>query len=489
MRQLGIVYFISLAVLALLSGCGDASQDTGPHAASLHLTIAFPDFTRSEGVAAHPAVAKGDFTDVASARITVTNTDTGTVLEQVELAPDTEGVWSATVPASLPVGPLLEFSAQAFNDPIQQDQTTEIFRGTKTTALTGSSDTVNISMAAVDDGTAIVFPKISAVTRPAEILASSTARVTIYAAGTAGQDTSFDYEITSGGGLFTNVQTQASSDTALTGSLALNAGGFGEILLDFEPPAAVAEVYTHDVSVTNLQGNSTARSFTTNVVLLLTGADVTTTFAPIVQSLSGRRDGSDIVWTALATDDVDQPPDLAYIWSFDPSSATSAAFTVSDSNPGLMSGYNEDVSGSITLTVTDSDSESTVVTFQLPAGLFPDELEAQSSEGDGSNPVVLQFPAAFPYFGSVDTTASYYTVLGLTPTTTYTVSLTAMSDNGDLHITPPGFVGTPTCTSELLALEDETCSATADSAGAIYVRVMGVNALTNSGTRFYLGVQ
>ncbi len=98
------------------------------------------------------------------------------------------------------------------------------------------------------------------------------------------------------------------------------------------------------------------------------------TFNPVVTSISSEPDGMDIIWTATVVDDTPDEP-VSYLWSFEPADETILAeFSVEDENPGIMSGYDQNVAGTISLTVTDVDGGLTTVSFDLTEGQFPDQI-------------------------------------------------------------------------------------------------------------------
>jgi hypothetical protein len=99
-------------------------------------------------------------------------------------------------------------------------------------------------------------------------------------------------------------------------------------------------------------------------------------YAPSVTGLSGQREGNNVVWTAAVSDD-GPAGELSYLWSY----GGGLSFGDASTNPALLQGYDETATGTITLTVTDGDGLSTTVSFQLPAGLFPDDVVQEPDAG------------------------------------------------------------------------------------------------------------
>jgi hypothetical protein len=288
------------------------------------------------------------------------------------------GSWSATVD-DLPLGPALTFSIQAFDV-----LGTLIYTGTTTTVLGAGNLAVAIVLIPYDDGaTQIFFPVIRQITRPAEIIQGTNAQVSVDLEGSSTETLTVD--VTSGGGSFAPSNPIA---------VPLSSGG-ATLDLTYGAPAAAPGTYVHTVRAENEQGNSVSRDFST-VVVWETASGVVTIggVAPAVTGFALSLSGSDLVLEATVTDD-GPPTDMSYAWSFD----GGLTFTNSTVNPAALSGYTEAATGTVTLTVTDSDTAiqagglSTTVTFVLPAGLFPDvvvtepqsypELQGVYASGDG----------------------------------------------------------------------------------------------------------
>lgn len=417
-RKPALLLFAALAAALLLFGCKSGpSGDGSPQARYETTTLTISAGDAAASGLAERAIFLGSFADVTSVTIEVAGEDKFGVLQNplatATLTQDGSGVWRGTIP-DLPIGPLLTFTAHGYDA-----SATEIFNGVATQMLTGSGDSVTVAMDPADNTVPIVFPIITGITRPAEIERSTDAPVTVSVQGNASETLNFAF--TSGGGGF----------APLAGTIPLPSGGTGTINATYSAPAAVG-TYPHSVRVTNSQGNAVETDFDTTVVYAVTTADVQTGFAPVVTALLGKRTGNDVTWTATVTDDGPLAA-LTYAWSFAQSGGTAgAAFSVAGANPGVMAGYDQTVTGEITLTVTDGDTLETSVTFILVPGQFPDDLV-------GTPPIV---PPSFAYVAAAGGVNDLTVIDTVTNTEDISVSLTfapfalALSPDGQfLYIT------------------------------------------------------
>ncbi len=345
-----------------LGSCGGDHGDGGAVYPTTSVTF-------SVGGASDAAGAKAPFlstfADVTRVTVVISGKDKYGVdqdpLTTVELTKGPDGVWSALVP-DLPVGPALTFTAHGYDASNE-----EIFSGVTVQILTGSADTVVITMSPVSSGGEILFPIISGITVPSEIVVSTDAAVSIVVTGSPNENLA--YAVTSGGGAF----------NPATGTIALPSSANGTINTTYTAPASPGTL-THTVKLTNSQGNSVESDFSTNIVYSQTTATVTVGFAPVVTALSAKRTGNQVSWTVTVSDDKALSL-LSFAWSFSQTAGTTgAAFSTADANPGVLSGYDQTVAGTITLTVTDGDVLSTTISFALSAGQFPDSGAALTDE-------------------------------------------------------------------------------------------------------------
>jgi len=159
--------------------------------------------------------------------------------------------------------------------------------------------------------------------------------------------------------------------------------GAATLDLTYSAPIDAPATYAHSVRAENEQGNSVSRDFTTVVVWDTADGDIAIGgIAPAVTGLALSLSGGDLIFTASATDD-GPLGDLTYAWSFD----GGLSFMDPAANPAALAGYTQAVTGTVTLTVTDSDTSiqagglSTTITFVLPLGLFPDVVVSEPASG------------------------------------------------------------------------------------------------------------
>ena len=390
------ISFTIIALTALVAGCALVTASIYP----------ITDLTISVGGGLVPQVAIGTFADVDAVVVTVAGEDRFGVyqdpLATISLV-ENGGAWTGTV-ESLPVGPSLTFRAEAFIGG------TLAFSGTTVTVLTGSSDIIAIALAPEDDGTTITFPIIAAITLPAEIVRGTDEPISVDVIGSSNE--TLDFALTaSGGGDF----------APPAGSIVLPGSGSGAIVASYLAPSAVGN-YPNTIRVTNSIGMAVITGFDTTVVHALSDAGITTLFAPVVTGISAERSGSEVTWEAFTHDDGTV---VSHAWSFNGSPA--ASFVDPLANPAVLGGYDETITGTIELTITDDDGLQTTVSFALVSGQFPDVPVVHSTDpapialngtGDPNelDYCVLQFPPAISAAAGASTPLVYGRVYETTVT-------------------------------------------------------------------------
>ena len=115
----------------------------------------------------------------------------------------------------------------------------------------------------------------------------------------------------------------------------------------------------------------------------------------------------------------------------------------------------------------------------------------QVAEGSPRCPVaVSSFPDSTV---TVDTDASYYQATGLTPNTSYTVTISDMDEDIDLEVYNTINFDTQganaLCYSDLGDTSQDSCAATSTGGGVLYIKVVGDDGPGYDGTTFTLNVQ
>jgi hypothetical protein len=334
-----IVFFVVLAVLIAAGGCTNNS-DQGVPLASAKVSV---------GYLSNRMLTAATTGDVATITVDVYNGST-LIVGGVSLSYNS-GLWTGTI-NNLPIGPQLTFTGHACNN-----TAVEIFTGSTHYTMTGAHDQVPILMAPVSSGGVQQFPKIVNINQPTEIVTAGTASVGVDVTGGADETYSYVFTAATDGGTF----NPASGNITLTGTA-------GIVLSDYTAPGNIG-TYDHSITVANSQGNSITTMFSIKVISAGTGTSgIGIEFAPVILTVNGQRNGSDVTFTATVSDD-GPAGELRYLWSFD----GGLAFADATTNPAVLQGYNETVAGTLTLTVTDHNGtgSSTVRSVALIAGQFP----------------------------------------------------------------------------------------------------------------------
>ena len=317
-----------------------------------------------------------------------------------------DGRWKATL-LNLPTGVTLTFSGEAYGRD-SDNVSLKTFSGTASTALsTSGTNIIALTMYPVSNNTTQTFPIISSILRPSTMNAAGTATVQVSVKGST--DETLNYRFTSGGGTFNpggcdnstssnNCQTYAGVDFPLSGTT-------GTIVSTFTAPTVIPSSgkVNHTVRVTNSQNNAVELDFS---ISLTNGASGSGTysleprFAPVITGLTGRRgypgssdnssDNASLVdyltWSAdVSITNSTGYSGTSYSWSmpgvtfcqystWNPSSCYS-----NPSTSAKMTPYNPDnTTGTLTYEVgqnfSDGDNITTRIYYQIPLGLFPDNV-------------------------------------------------------------------------------------------------------------------
>ena len=116
------------------------------------------------------------------------------------------------------------------------------------------------------------------------------------------------------------------------------------------------------------------------------------------------------------------------------------------------------------------------------------EKQDTGSEGTTALPITLTLGVALNGTVGKAPANSYYTVTGLTSSTTYTFSLSNLNDDADLIVFKDAGFSTIFCESSHNGTASETCPATTDSGGANSQVWIQVKSFSATGTTYLISV-
>jgi len=218
----------------------------------------------------------------------------------------------------------------------------------------------------VADQTVMAIPRITRILAPSSLGTNLTDSVQVEVEGSSGSKLSYEFAAPEGGSF-----SPAQGTVNMLGTSATLSSDYTA------PPAAGVRKST--VEITNEQGIGVKSSFSILVTTVSNPSIAGIQFSPVVTSLVGWRDNDSgsILWTADVSDDgpLDQ---IRYAWDFTSNDNTSLTPTFVDNtvNPATMQNYSPDISGILSLTVTDDNGtgSSTEITYNINEGHFPEGL-------------------------------------------------------------------------------------------------------------------
>jgi len=368
-----------IAITCLVVACGaqeDSSVSDENQTVSL---VAMVDINAIEGISQRNGVQALSRTAIQSSLSAISKITLEVVLVadatqslSVDLT-ENAGVYSAVL--ELLADQQYQFTANAY---IGEEIT---YTGTTFQAPT-EGGAVNISLSHVDAGTNNVIPQINQIMRSELVEQGTSVNLSFTVTGAVGEMLS--YELTGDAGTFTpssgDIQLPESSNSAT-------------VVVSYQAPIGNEAVeYEYTLKLTNSYNNSVITDFSISVAPALADNNVSVSFNPVIKGVTVQRNATQLTW-ALEVDAQAGEAYLQYAWSFE-SSVGSAHFSSTDTNPGVMDGYDETVAGSVAVTVTDTSANGGVTTYHydLNAGDYPDALVSETDAEEGeATPATYNF--------------------------------------------------------------------------------------------------
>ncbi|HRI67685.1 MAG TPA: hypothetical protein PK156_25750 [Polyangium sp.] len=333
----------------------------------LHKAKADARTEKEKGNALHekPAGANDfSYADVTSIKLDVLDPATGKYFTKgTTFLQSSPGVWEVTLPF-LPALNSLTFIAHAFD--VDKN---EIFTGSITQSVQSNNQIVTLPLAPSNDGATVDLPAIKKITIPIEFVSGQTNNIIFSIRGKAGDD--INYAI--------DTLPDAGSFSPQSGGIKLY-NIYGSFIAQYTPPPVQTETdFTHEITITNQGGNSVVTTFQTHVKKQgsTTGPGPTefkVLFNPVINGLSAQRfvGTNDLLWNANVSDDGSQS-DLSYLWTFAPDANYSPApeFLDETINGAILTNYEQNVTGMLTLAVTDGDNGTTTIHTPIVLNQFP----------------------------------------------------------------------------------------------------------------------
>ena len=401
--------FVLIAVFALTSSCSQnedgstsSSSSSSSSTVSAKIEVYDGETESARSLSRTSFISTGNtFSEITRMTASVKEGVT-THIDNQSLSKDAaDGRWKATL-LNLPTGVTLTFSGDAY------DNVTKSFSGTASTALSSSgTNIIALTMYPVTNNTTQTFPIISSILRPSTMNAGDNATVQVAVKGSTNETLKYRF-VTTGNGTFNpgGCDTSAGCDNSTFAGVDFTLSGTtGTIVSTFTAPTVIPSSgkVNHTVRVTNSQNNAVEVDFS---ITLTNGASGSGTysleprFAPVITGLTGRRgypgssDNSSDNGSGVLTDFLTWAADVSitsqsgssgtyYSWSMpgvtfcryiDNGSCYSNLTTSTKMTP-----YNPDnTTGTLTFEVgqnfTDGDNITTRIFYQIPLGLFPDNV-------------------------------------------------------------------------------------------------------------------
>jgi len=353
----GVIIFLIIT----LGGCNENSSDNPPEnqailSTSVSLNVQLENTSSQNQTRSvkslfntAPETSINSLDEIASISVSVEKGSE--VLVNQQFLNKNSGSWQGVV-TNLPVGESLTFRSQAFDNNDNQ-----VLSGTTVQTLV-ENDTVTIMLGG---DITVTIPAIKLITFKQEIKTLETIQIEFQISGPQGSELNYKVTPDNNGGNFNPVE----------GTILLSGSSNANLVINYTAPLTARD-YKHSI-VISIGSYSIETNFTTKVVLEEGQTGFNILFNPWITNFkSGPRIGSNVKWSVVASDD--KPAEnLIYNWKFNGNSQFSmVSFLNSSLSEATLINYNQLVTGTITLTITDGEGGSTVIKYILPAGMFPD---------------------------------------------------------------------------------------------------------------------
>ena len=353
-KKVSYVCFVFVALL--LTSCADIEQShkkKSPEAFStiIEASIYIGDMY-SRLMRATPD-EKANWQNVTRVTVTATYEDTNVEKFSTDaIRNPLTGIWEITV-VNMETNTDFIFIVNAY------EGETQTFTGMTTRTFSNEGDNSLNIIVNQSNEFSVTFPKILRISRPSTMLTGDTQPINVTTEGQSGELLAYEFLKDENA-----LGTFAPSD----GSLQLPSGiATGTFSTDYTSELELGN-NKFSVKVQNSAGNAAETVFNINV----NGVDVPIGVvpAPVVHGVKMKRDGTQIIFTAYAGGENGTDDNLTYVYGF--SGTAGVSFISPNQNNAVLEGYNDTISGTVTLTVTSISGIQTTVTFGLLTGQFPD---------------------------------------------------------------------------------------------------------------------
>lgn len=365
-RNLGIILILMAVVFA--NGCegkkdesvSAAIAESGVQTTSVNVT-ASTDSSATEQL----KNALGTSDEIVSISVNAELASDGTTLNSTALD-NVDGVWQGTL-ETMPFDVSIVYTASALNA-----DGTAIFTGSLTrTLVDGGDNDIVISLSSVDDGVEPDNPVITSISMPDKLLIDSDPQqITVEISHTA--SVAYTIEVTSGG------LAAAYGDTP-SASISGVHDPSGSLQFFYQAPSStgVAQltVTLRDLDTSDEVGASYFLDIVSYDPDSWTDSGVTVVVGPAITDMAFVRSSDALKVTVTS----DPETGLTYEWT---GTGDFANFSATG-NPVFVTGFDDTLTGTITVTATDENNLQAFVTRTIQAGDFPYTVDVYISDMPG----------------------------------------------------------------------------------------------------------